>query len=169
MNASPTESSLAARFAAAIASGMQSDAHLAWRGRHLRTRCMVEIGATQFLLQVESGRIVDCHSPLPLMSPWDFAIRGTARAWALLWQDPPPPGWHDLFALSKRGDVAAMMALVDDDMVERIAVRGTPEECAAELGRRFGGVAERVCCYFPGYDAPLEQVGALAGALRALP
>ena len=104
MNASPTESSLAARFAAAIASGMQSDAHLAWRGRHLRTRCMVEIGATQFLLQVESGRIVDCHSPLPLMSPWDFAIRGTARAWALLWQDPPPPGWHDLFALSKRGE-----------------------------------------------------------------
>jgi hypothetical protein len=23
----------------------------------------------------------------------------------------------------------------------------------------------RVCCYFPGYDPPLEQVAALAGAL----
>lgn len=105
MNASPSESSLAARFAAAIVSGMQSDPHLAWRGRHLRTRCMVEIGATQFLLRVENGRIVDCHSPLPLMSTWDFAIRGTARAWESLWQDPPPPGWHDLFALSKRGEM----------------------------------------------------------------
>lgn len=105
MNASPTESSLAARFAAAIASGMQSDAHLACRGRHLRTHCMVEIGTTQFLLRVENGRIVDCRSPLPLMSTWNFAIRGTARAWELLWRDPPLPGWHDLFALSKRGEM----------------------------------------------------------------
>lgn len=80
-------------------------------------------------------------------------------------------GWGDLQpelnALSKTGDVAAMMALVSDEMVDTIAVRGTPEECAAELGRRFGAVAERVCCYFPGYDAPLDQVGALARALRS--
>ncbi|MEI5671690.1 MULTISPECIES: TIGR03617 family F420-dependent LLM class oxidoreductase [unclassified Nocardioides] len=79
-------------------------------------------------------------------------------------------GWGDLQpelnALSKQGDVAAMMALVSDEMIDTIAVRGTPEECAAELGRRFGAVAERVCCYFPGYDAPLDQVGALAAALR---
>lgn len=81
-------------------------------------------------------------------------------------------GWGDLQpelnALSKQGDVAAMMALVGDEMVATIAVRGTPEECAAELGRRFGAVAERVCCYFPGYDPPLAQVGELGAALRAL-
>ncbi|WP_244930119.1 TIGR03617 family F420-dependent LLM class oxidoreductase [Nocardioides sp. W7] len=81
-------------------------------------------------------------------------------------------GWGDLQpelnALSKQGDIAAMMALVTDEMVATIGVRGTPEECAAEIGRRFGGVAERVCCYFPGYDAPLAQVGELATALRAL-
>jgi probable F420-dependent oxidoreductase len=80
-------------------------------------------------------------------------------------------GWGELQpelnALSKQGDVAAMMALVSDDMVETIAVRGTPEECAAELGRRFGAHAERVCCYFPGYDAPRAQVGELAAALRS--
>lgn len=85
-------------------------------------------------------------------------------------------GWGDLQpelnALSKTGDVAAMMALVSDEMVDTIAVRGTPEECAAELHRRFGAIAhparaERVCCYFPGYDAPLDQVGALARALRS--
>lgn len=79
-------------------------------------------------------------------------------------------GWGELQpelnALSKRGDVAAMMALVTDEMVETIGVRGTPEECAAELHRRFGAVAERVCCYFPGYDAPLAQVGELAAALK---
>jgi hypothetical protein len=51
-------------------------------------------------------------------------------------------------------------------MLETLAVRGTPEECAAEIRRRFGDVAERVCAYFPGYDVPLDQLGDLATALR---
>jgi probable F420-dependent oxidoreductase len=79
-------------------------------------------------------------------------------------------GWGDLQPelnrLSKRGDWAAMPGLVTDEMLETLAVRGTPEECAAEIGRRFGDVADRVCAYFPGYDAPLDQVAALADALR---
>jgi alkanesulfonate monooxygenase SsuD/methylene tetrahydromethanopterin reductase-like flavin-dependent oxidoreductase (luciferase family) len=61
-----------------------------------------------------------------------------------------------------------MTALVTDEMLGTLAVRGTPEECAAELGRRFGDLADRVCCYFPGYDAPLDQVADLAVALRVL-
>ena len=78
-------------------------------------------------------------------------------------------GWAEvqpeLNRLSKSGDVGAMFGLVTDDMLATLAVRGTPEECAAEIGRRFGDVAERVCCYFPGYDAPLDQVRDLAAAL----
>ena len=53
-----------------------------------------------------------------------------------------------------------------DAMVDTLAVRGTPEECAAELRRRFGDLADRVCCYFPGYDASLDDVADLAAALR---
>lgn len=79
-------------------------------------------------------------------------------------------GWADvqpeLNALSKVGDIAAMIDLVDDRMLETLAVRGTPEECAAEITRRFGDVADRVCAYFPGYDAPLDQISSLATALR---
>lgn len=81
-------------------------------------------------------------------------------------------GWADLQPelnrLSKTGDVAAMMSLVDDTMLATLAVTGTPEECAAEIVRRFGGVpgvADRVCCYFPGYDPPAEQVAALVADL----
>ncbi|MBU2695809.1 TIGR03617 family F420-dependent LLM class oxidoreductase [Pimelobacter sp. 30-1] len=83
-------------------------------------------------------------------------------------------GWSDLQPelnrLSKTGEVAAMTALVDDRMLATLAVTGTPEECAAEIGRRFAGVAgvNRVCCYFPGYEPPLDQVAALAAALRPL-
>jgi probable F420-dependent oxidoreductase len=80
-------------------------------------------------------------------------------------------GWADvqleLNALSKTGHVAAMVDLVDDTMARTLAVVGTPEECAAEILRRFGDVADRVCAYFPGYDVPLDQITALGASLRA--
>lgn len=80
-------------------------------------------------------------------------------------------GWGELQpelnALSKTGHVAAMVDLVDETMARTLAVVGTPEECAAEIVRRFGDVADRVCAYFPGYDADLADVSALAGALRS--
>ena len=69
--------------------------------------------------------------------------------------------------LSKRMDVAAMVDLIDDDLLTTLAVRGTPEECAAEILRRFSDVAQRVCVYFPGYDAPDADIRALAAALHA--
>ncbi len=79
-------------------------------------------------------------------------------------------GWGDLQpelnALSKSGDIVRMMDLVTDEMITTIAVRGTPQQCALEIERRFGAHADRVCCYFPGYDAPLAAIGDLAAALR---
>ncbi len=78
-------------------------------------------------------------------------------------------GWGEvqpqLNALSKSGDYAGMFELITPQMIETLAVRGTPEECAAEIKRRFGDVADRVCCYFPGYDAPLAHISDLATAL----
>lgn len=82
-------------------------------------------------------------------------------------------GWADrqesLNALSKRGAVAEMITMVDDRMVETLAVRGTPEQCAAEIARRFGDHADRVCCYFPGYDVALAHVRDLVAALGPAP
>ncbi len=78
-------------------------------------------------------------------------------------------GWaevhSELNALSKRGDLAAMGALVTEEMVETLAVRGTPEQCAAELRRRFGDIAGRVCAYFPGHRPSGEDIRALADGL----
>lgn len=73
----------------------------------------------------------------------------------------------ELNRLSKTGDIREMFGLISEEMLATLAVRGTPEECAAEIRRRFGDVADRVCCYFPGYDAPAEQVADLAAALRS--
>lgn len=82
-------------------------------------------------------------------------------------------GWGELQpelnALSKTGDMATMFSLVSDAMLDTIAVAGTPEECAAEIHRRFGAVAGRVCGYFPGYDPPADQIAALAASLAVVP
>lgn len=64
-------------------------------------------------------------------------------------------GWGDLQpelnALSKQGDWAGMAKKIDEDVLRTIAVVGTPKEVAAEIVRRFGHEADRVCLYFPGY------------------
>ncbi|GAB2780022.1 LLM class F420-dependent oxidoreductase [Nocardioides salsibiostraticola] len=79
-------------------------------------------------------------------------------------------GWGEiqpeLNTLSKTGDIMAMMDLITDDMIDTIGIRGTPEECAAEMQRRFGGFADRVCTYFPGYDPGHELIHDLVTSLR---
>jgi probable F420-dependent oxidoreductase len=78
-------------------------------------------------------------------------------------------GWGDLQpelnALSKTGAIMEMIAKVDERMLATLAVRGTPEECAAELHRRFGDLTDRVCTYFPGYDPGTQQIRDLVTAL----
>ncbi|MFD5177210.1 TIGR03617 family F420-dependent LLM class oxidoreductase [Nocardia sp. NPDC058379] len=79
-------------------------------------------------------------------------------------------GWPDLQpelnALSKRGAIAAMTDLVDDRMLGTLAVHGTPEQCAAAIRTRFGGFADRICCYFPGYAVADADIRDLIAALR---
>jgi probable F420-dependent oxidoreductase len=82
-------------------------------------------------------------------------------------------GWGELQtelnAMTKQGRWAEMPALIDDDMLRTLAVVGTPEECAAQIVARFGAVADRLCCYFPGYPITDEQVADLVAAIKAEP
>ena len=79
-------------------------------------------------------------------------------------------GWGDLQpelnALSKTGDVLTMIDRIDDEMLRTLAIVGTPAECAAEIKRRFGAIADRICAYFPGSTHPASTISALAEALR---
>ena len=38
------------------------------------------------------------------MRSWRFSYRASAAAWAEYWQPAPRPGFHDLLALTKRGE-----------------------------------------------------------------
>lgn len=72
----------------------------------------------------------------------------------------------ELYALARAGRFDELAALVPEELVRRIAVIGTPRECADELRSRFGSLGERVCCYFPGQDPPLAAIAELVDAAR---
>ncbi|MDX6742266.1 TIGR03617 family F420-dependent LLM class oxidoreductase [Actinocorallia sp. A-T 12471] len=71
----------------------------------------------------------------------------------------------ELNALSKQGRWAEMPGLIDDAAMNTLAVHGTPAECAAEIVARYGD-CDRVCAYFPHYNAPDDLIAEFAAALR---
>lgn len=77
---------------------------LRW-GRHMNETFMLEVGATQYLLTVRAGRIESLAKGPFVMRAWRFAIRARAECWEKFWQKVPAPGWHDVFALLRRGDI----------------------------------------------------------------
>jgi len=92
----------AERFRQAIESTFAGDTDLLRRGAFVDTCCLIEIGAEQLVLTIRKGRPTVAARVPPLVS-WEFAIRAGADAWLALWQPVPEPGWHDVFALAKRG------------------------------------------------------------------
>lgn len=78
------------------------DQDLLRRGASMTVQFMVEIGSVPFYLSIVEGRLVSLERGPALMRSWRFAIRGTVEAWTRFWQPVPEPGWHDIFALTKR-------------------------------------------------------------------
>jgi hypothetical protein len=75
-------------------------------GRRMHETFMVEVGDTQYLLGIENGLIQKVEKGPFVQRTWRFAIRAKREAWEKFWQKTPAPGWHDLFALLRRGEVA---------------------------------------------------------------
>ena len=101
--ASLDEASLVERLRRALRPPVLTDA-LIERGRWLSATCRLQIGSRALLIRIDHG-VPTVIDPAPLLMAWDFSIRGTARAWSALWEQIPPAGWHDLFALTKRGQM----------------------------------------------------------------
>ncbi len=95
---------LARRFEA-LASLLAKDDDLCRRGAALGVTCLIGIGAIPFLVTLERGMRLHLARGPHLMRAWRFAVRGSVLGWERFWQAPPPPGWHDLFALTKRGEM----------------------------------------------------------------
>ncbi|MBS0526734.1 MAG: hypothetical protein JSS04_24095 [Proteobacteria bacterium] len=98
--------SAADRFAA-LPRLLAADEDLLRRGRWLTVECRVDIGREPFFLSIRDGALAVLDRGARLMRSTAFSFRATDEAWTNYWKPMPDPGWHDLFALTKRG-VASM-------------------------------------------------------------
>jgi hypothetical protein len=85
---------------------LAADTDLRRRGQWLSVDCRIDIGSEPFYLTIRDGELSDLERGPQLMRATAFSIRGTDEAWQRHWQRLPEPGWHDLFALTKRGAAA---------------------------------------------------------------
>jgi hypothetical protein len=82
---------------------LSNDADLLRRGRWVDVDCRVDIGSEPFHLTIAQGGLAAFDRGPRLMRSTAFTVRGTDEAWRNHWMRMPEPGWHDLFALTKRG------------------------------------------------------------------
>ena len=84
---------------------VNGDAAIVRWGRHMNETFMIEVGEVQHLVTVRAGMIEKVERGPFVMRPWRFAIRAGEESWERFWREPPEPGWHDLFALLRRGEL----------------------------------------------------------------
>lgn len=77
---------------------------LVTRGRFLDCDCRLGLVDQPFFVSIRAGRIVELTATPVLMRSWRFSYRATPAAWHAYWQPMPKAGWHDLLALTKRGE-----------------------------------------------------------------
>jgi hypothetical protein len=81
---------------------VNTDDRLVRRGRFLSTHFLIEVGSTQWLINVVEGRVSSVEQGPFVMPSWSFALRAPQEVWAQFWEADPRPGSHDLMALIKR-------------------------------------------------------------------
>lgn len=90
---------------------VNADLALVRRGRFMREEFLVAVGDEPWRVVVESGALSVLHGPR-LLRGWRFALRASPEAWAEHWRLHPRPGFHDLFAMAKRGE-----AVIEGDLL----------------------------------------------------
>ena len=88
---------------AALPRLLAADTDLLRRGRWLAVECRVDVGSEPFFLSIRDGALASLDRGARLMRSTAFTVRATDEAWTNHWKKMPDPGWHDLFALTKRG------------------------------------------------------------------
>jgi hypothetical protein len=81
------------------------DARIAARGRGLDAVVLLGCGDETFRLTIRDGHLAPVEAGPFVMPACDFRMDAPREAWARFLESPPPPGWHDLLALLRAGEL----------------------------------------------------------------
>jgi hypothetical protein len=99
----PADSSIADVFGT-LPELLEADSELLRAGRWLNVDCLLGPTSQPFLVSIREGRITAMSAMPKTMPSWRFSYTASPQAWIEYWRPEPKPGWHDLLALTKRGE-----------------------------------------------------------------
>lgn len=76
------------------------------RPRQVHMDLLLRFGEHPLLVRIRDGRVIAVDVPSAPLPSCDVSLRASEYAWQRFWQAVPDAGWHDIFALSKRGELA---------------------------------------------------------------
>jgi hypothetical protein len=85
---------------------LDADRELLRAGRLLNVDCLLGPVGRPFLVSIRQGRITEMSALPKPMPSWCFSYTASSQAWIEYWRPEPRPGWHDLLALTKRGEAS---------------------------------------------------------------
>lgn len=85
-----------------LATLVNGNERLVWRGRYVDTAFLLDLGDEAWLVKISAGRIASATRVGAMMPSWTFALRAARDTWRQFWQADPKPGYHDLMAMVKR-------------------------------------------------------------------
>jgi hypothetical protein len=83
---------------------LDANSELLRAGRMLNVDCLLGPIDLPLLVSIRSGRITEMSAVPKTMPSWRFGYTASPQAWIEYWRPEPKPGWHDLLALTKRGE-----------------------------------------------------------------
>ena len=148
--------------ATAVADGLlvhpfTSDRHLAEVTGPRITAGLAAAGRPRAELTVVGQAIVACtgdstrQADLDAAARWMIGFYGSTPAYAPVLETEGRAHLHpELRRLTREGRWDEMAALIDDDLLDAVVLRGDPAAVARRLRQRFAGVADRVALSTPG-------------------
>ncbi len=150
-----------------------TDRHLAEITRPRIAAGLTAAGRTAADLTVVGQAVVACTSDPARQADLDAATRwlvgfyGSTPAYAPVLETEGRGDLHpELRRLSREGRWDEMAAMIDDDLLDAVVLRGDPATVAERLVERIGGFADRVALSTPGGIAD-EDLAALVTEVRA--
>lgn len=98
----PAEAALLARLMK-LPEAVNASARLTERGRFLSLEFQVAIGSATCFIALAEGRIRKIEEGPRRMRSCAFILSAPPEAWEKFWLPMPPPWYHDLFAMNKKG------------------------------------------------------------------